>query len=364
MRFTTLIAFCLLHTACLAEVGGDECDGPRCTSGGGQGSGSGSATSATCTDPEELVAPITIRSDADFEALPEGCWSLNATLRLEGPGVTSFARLGDLLEVNDLEIVDTALTSISARTPVKVWGSLLVSGNTRLTALANLAVERWDGPTADGVPFSVAYVIRNNPVLTTIDGLAYIAQVDRDLRITDNAQLGVVELPELARVTGTVQISNTGATAVRLANLATVGRLEVTSNPKLGQLGGLAATSITGDVILRANPVLTTIGTMSSLTRIGGALTIDDNDALVDLGALTTQLGQIGGALAVTGNAKLTSIGRLGRLTTGIGSSITITGNPQLSQCAAIEVDHCVTGGTAIIQNNLTQTSCNCWCGQ
>jgi hypothetical protein len=364
-----LLGLLVMTASCLAEVGGDECVGKRCGGeGSGSGSGSGSATVVGCDDPEELTTNITIRSESDFDALPEGCWSLNANLRIEGSAVSSLARLGDLIEVNDLELVDTALTSISTKKTIKVYGSLHVSGNTKLANLNNLAVKRWDGATQGGA-FQVSYTIRNNAVLTAIDGLKYIVQVDSDLRVTDNPKLTAVELNELARVTGGVHITGTGATAIRLPVLATLARLEVANNPQLTQISGLAATSISGDVTFRTNPALTTIGTMSSLAQIGGALVVDDNDALVDLtNLLPTGMNRISGGLTISNNARLTGLGKLSSMLDGVTGSVTITANPALSSCRALEIDHCAQVGTtaAVISGNAgAATNCNtCWCGR
>jgi hypothetical protein len=367
MRPILLGLLLTLTASCLADVGGDECVGKRCKVDGDD-TGSGSATVVGCDDPEERTTNVTIRSESDFDSLPTGCWSLNADLRIESSAISTLARLGDLIEVNNLEIVDTALVSVSTKKTIKVYGSLLVSGNTKLTNLNNLAVKRWDGQTQGGA-FSVAYTIRNNAALTAIDGLKYIVQVDSDLRITDNPKLTTVELPELTKVIGGVHLTGNGATAIRLPVLSTLGRLEVASNPALTQISGLAATSITGDVTLRANPVLATIGSMSSLTQIGGALVVDDNDALVDLTNLVPAgMNRISGGLTISNNARLTGLGKLTNMLDGVTGNVTITANPTLSICAAIVVDHCAqVGTTAAVISGLsgTQNNCgNCWCGR
>ncbi len=363
-----LLGLLLSMTAsCLADVGG-ECTGKRCKADEDMGSGSGSATTPGCEDPEEKTGDIVIRSDSDFDALPKGCWELNANLRIEGPAITTLARLGDLTMVNDLELVDTGLTSITTKKTIKVHGSLLVSGNTKLANLNNLAVKRYSGPTQGG-DFVVSYTIRNNAVLTAIDGLKYINQVDVDLKITDNPKLTTVELPELAKVNGGVHLTGTGATAIRLPALSTLGRLEIAQNPALTQISGLSATAILGNVELRANPTLATIGPMSSLTLIGGALIVDDNDALVDLTNLVpTGMNRISGGVTISNNARLTGLGQLSRMLDGVNGAVTITSNPALSICRAIEVDHCAQVGTvaAVISGNSgTQNNCaNCWCGR
>lgn len=358
MRPTLLTGLLALSlTACLADVGGGECVGERCRD---DGPDAGMPTANTCTNPQEVKTALVIRSDADFSALPKGCWSLNASLRLEGPGITSLAKLGDLAEVNDLEIVDTGLAQLDFKKQVKVWGSLLVSGNGKLAALNNLAVKKWEGATQGG-SFFVSYTVRGNPQLAALEGLKYIQKVDGDLRITDNGKLGTIELTELAMVGGTLAISNTSAPTINLSTLSQVGRVEVTGNTALTTLRGFSATSIGGDFILRGNPQLSSLGTMSSLSQISGALVIDDNDALTDISGLTGTMQRVIGTVTITGNANLTSLGALSHAQQI--NSASITNNPKLGYCRAVEIDHCVPNSTVTISGNLNQSNCACWCG-
>jgi len=354
---TTLLS--LSMTACLADVGGGECVGERCNDD--TGPDAGMPTPATCANPQEVTTPLVIRGDADFTSLPKGCWSLNASLRLEGPAITSLAKLGDLTEVNDLEIVDTGLTQLDLKKQLKVWGSLLVSGNAKLGALNNLAVKKWEGATNGGA-FFVSYTVRGNPQLAALEGLRYVQTVDGDLRITDNGKLGAIELTELSRVGGTLAIANTGAPAINVSALAQVGRVEIAGNTALTTLRGFSATSIGGDFILRSNAQLASLGTTSSLSQISGALVVDDNDALADLSGLTGTMQRVIGTVTITGNANLTSLGALSRAQQI--NSASITNNPKLGTCRAVEIDHCVPNSTVTISGNLTQSNCACWCGQ
>jgi hypothetical protein len=358
MRPTKLSALLSVTlTACLADGGGGECIGERCKDDGKPDAGT---SDATCTNPQEIKTALTLRTDSDFASLPKGCWSLNATLRLEGTAITSLQKLGDLIEVNDLEIVDTGLTHLDAKKQIKVYGSLLVSGNSKLTALDNLAVKKWDGQTEGGT-FVVTYNVRNNPQLTALEGLRYVQKVDGDLRITDNAKLGNIELTELTTIGGALVVTNTGAPQINLAQLTQVGRVEIGTNPALTTVRGFGATSINGDFVLRGNPQLASLGTMSSLTTILGALTIDDNDALTDLSGLTGTMQRVAGVVTISGNANLTSLGSLSHAQQI--NSASILNNPKLGYCRALEIDHCVPNSTVTISGNLNQNNCACWCG-
>ncbi len=356
---TGLLSLSLTGTACLADVGGGTCVGERCDK-----PDAGIKTDTACADPAkatEVNTPLVLRTASDFDALPKGCWSLNSSLRLEGSAITSLAKLGDLLEVNDLEIVDTGLTSFDAKQQVKVWGSLLVSGNTKLAGLNSIAVKKWEGATQGG-SFNVSYTVRNNALLANLDGLKYIQKVDGDLRLTDNDKLGAIQLDELTAVGGAIVITGSGAPTIGFTQLTQVGRVEIGSNPALTTVRGFSATSIGGDFVLRGNPKLTQLGTMSSLTSIGGALIVDDNDALTDLTGWTGTVQRVTGSVSITGNANLTSLGSLSHAAS-IGTS-TITNNASLGSCKAIEVDHCVPNSTVTISGNLPQNNCACWCGR
>jgi hypothetical protein len=107
---------------------------------------------------------------------------------------------------------------------------------------------------------------------------------------------------------------------------------------------------------------LASLGTMSSLSQISGALVIDDNDALTDLSGLTGTMQRVTGAVTITGNANLTSLGALSHAQQI--NSASITNNPKLGTCRAVEIDHCVPNSTVTISGNLNQTNCACWCGQ
>lgn len=341
------LAALLFATACMGQVGNDD---------GGSRPKQDSETPAGCESPTEVVEPITIRSDADFAQLPKSCWDLFEKLRIEGPGITSLAKLGALKGVNDLEIVDTGLTSIDTKLPLAVYGAVTITGNKQLASLANMPVDNADNLTA-------TYTVRNNPLLASLDGLKYIKTVEGELRISDNAALADITLDELTAVTGALTIANTGATRIDLGSLQSVGRLEIAGNPKLAAFDGLAASAIKGDFVLRANPALASLGVMSSVTRVEGAVMIEGNNALKNLDAFTS-LQYIASSLTVTNNTGLETLGRFNRLS-GIGATVAITGNTSLPHCAGHEIDHCVNSGAVTVTNNKANTqnaTCPCWC--
>jgi hypothetical protein len=366
MKPTTLIALVSLAgattTGCMASVGGGECTSERCA----DDDDTGSARTVDCDDPEVVTTNLVISSDADFRNIPTHCWTLNANLRVEGTAITSLDKLGSLIEVNNLELVGTGLTSVDTQQTVKVYGDLLVSSNTKLTNLDKLNVRRWDGQTA-GDTFSVGYTIRDNAELTSIDGMRYIPQVDKDLVITNNPKLATLELTELTKVNGALTISGIGASTINVSHLSYVGSVEISSNTALTTISGLATTVIFGNVTLRGNTHLATVGSMSSLTQITGNLIVDDNDALTTLSGLASSAMQrISGSVTVIGNAALVDLGMLSHLTQGIGSTVSISNNTALETCLAVEVDRCVQSSTVTIAGNknasTNKSNCAAWC--
>lgn len=346
MRHTTRqlsLASLLFASACMAPVGGDT------------GEGRPMKEEKGCKDPEVVSTPVTIRSDADFAALPAGCYQIQSKLRIEGTAIASLAKLGKLEGVDDLEIVDTNLKTIDSELSISVWGALTVSGNKQLTGLGKLTVE----DTADT---KAALTIRNNPVLASLDSIKYTQVVETELRIENNPLLADITLDELEYVGGALTIATNGITRLDLGSLQTVGRLEVSGNAKLTSFDGLAAANIAGDFVLRGNTALATLGTMSSVTRVSGAMTIDAN-GLKNLDALSG-MQMITSSLTVTNNPALETLGRMSYLSS-IGTTVTITGNASLPYCLGHEVDHCVNSGTVTVTNNKANTqnlACTCHC--
>ena len=283
---------------------------------------------------------------------------------IESDKVTSLEKLGDLVNVNDIEIVDTKLAALDfVQDQVEVFGHVRVQGNAKLTSLSPLRASRYTGTVSEEfVPF---YVIDNNAELTTIGGLKYLTESTDQLTFTNNPKLTSIELPELTKVTGTgtFQVTGNGITTLTVSSLATVTSIDISQNPQLTNVSGLRVTRITGGIQFKNNPKLSSIGSMGSLTHIGGNLVVDDNDALSDLGGLTSSMQKVVGSVTVTGNQTLSNLGQLSRLSQGINGTVSVMNNPVLGYCAAWELDRCVASGAVTnTGNGNTQTNCPHWC--
>jgi Receptor L domain len=345
MRFTTLlVVLTSFAAACVGEVGGSRKPGPRDPV---------STTDATCT---KVQKDVMIRSAADMTALPKtGCYDIYGKLTLQGSAITSLAGLNEINSVNELDLDHTGLTAIDTKRPLGIYGKLTVTGNTKLTNLKQLSFET----AATGI------LIDGNTALATLDPLDLddpkLEEVDGDVAITGNTALGSLPLKYVTKVTGAVTVSgNTVLKSIDLSKLATTGHVEIADNTQLTSLTGLPATTINGDFAVRHNAALATLGTMSSLYRVTGNLTIDNNTALTNLAAFTTSIKFVDLALTITNNQNLSDLGALKHLS--LVGAITITNNQNLVTCRAMEIDRCVQHPiTAVISNN-KDTNCNWQC--
>ena len=327
MRLTTLTLAVLssLTAACLGTTG----DG-RKPRGADTGSSSGSETDRPCTKVEH---DVTIRAAADMTTLPKtGCYDLYGKLTLQGQAITSLAGLDEINSVNELDLDHTAVTAIDTKRPLGIYGKLTLTGNAKLTNLKQLSFE-----TA-----STGILIDSNPALTSLDplGLAdpQLQEVDGDIVITGNTALAAIPLGNLTKLTGALTVSgNSALTSLALDKLAAAGHIEISDNAKLA-----------------------TLGAMSALYRVTGSVTIDGNPALTGLAAFTTSLKYIDQTLTITNNAALTDLGALKHV--ALINSITITNNTSLVSCRATEVDKCTLHPIASVISNNKTTSCTTSC--
>jgi hypothetical protein len=356
MRFTTLsflpVLTALVTAACVGELGssrpGRDVDSMDPTKPDGP-----------CTKIEK---DVTIRSMADMSTLPgSGCYDIYGKLTVQGSSITTLLGLKDINSVDELDLDSTGLTKIDTRRPLGIYGKLTVTNNAKLTNLKGLSFE-----TASG-----GILIDNNPVLVSLDPLTLedpkLEQVEGELTITANPALTSIPLKNLLRVTGATTISgNPGILTIDLGKLTAAGHVDISGNTRLGSLTGFgpgaaggagAQITINGDLSIRNNPVLTTLGTMSSLYRVARNLTIDSNPELTNLAAFTTSTKFVDQQLTITNNGKLADLGQLKRLQ--LVGQITITNNRNLVACRALEIDRCTTHPTTSVINNNSTLSCN-----
>jgi hypothetical protein len=327
MRLTTVTLAVLssLTAACLGTTG----DGRKPRGAGSDSGGSGS-DDRPCTKVEK---DVTIRSAADMTALPKsGCYDIYGKLTLQGQAITSLAGLDDINSVSELDLDHTAVAAIDTRHPLGIYGKLTVTGNARLTNLKQLSFET--APTG--------ILIDGNAALTSLDPLGLddpqLQEVDGDIVITGNTALTAIPLGNLTKLTGALTVSgNAALTSLALGKLAGAGHVEISDNARLA-----------------------TLGAMSALYRVTGSVTIDGNPALTGLAAFTTSLKFIDQTLTIRNNAALTDLGALKHV--ALIGAIAITNNTSLVSCRATEVDRCTQHPIASVISNNKTTSCSTSC--
>ena len=271
---------------------------------------------ATCDQVETKTMDLAFAgSDMSYAGLPTSCWKLQGKLTISG-SVSSLAKLGDLREVQDLEINGGALTTIDTTSALKVTRTINIHDTTKLADLGKLDIAQ--DQTCLSYLASVSVVA--NSALTDLKNLQNVTCVAGAFTIQDNTKLTTVSMSKVQSITH-----------------------------------GTALDAI----VIRHNAALTSIN-MNGLQYLHGSMTIDNNAALTTIGSMTTTFPAIEGALTITGNTALTDLGTLDH-SPGVLSGITITGNTALPYCQARHVGCCVShSGTAQIgQGN---TNCGSWC--
>jgi hypothetical protein len=326
MRNTIQALLCsLLASACapIGEQGGGDFEA---TDAGA----ADSATSASCDQMETKTMDLSVSGTAAFNGLPGSCWKLDGKLTLSGAAVTSIAKLGDLREVKDLVVEDTALTALDVKHAFAVSGNVTIRNNTKLTDLSKVEAK----PTIGSL------TVEFNPELTSVGGLAKASVIAGLTKIASNNKLASVSLGTTTRLEGGLIIS---------------------SNPQLATVDLHAVDSV-GAIEIRSNAALTSLQ-LTALSQIHGNITIDSNAKLETLAGIKSGINLPAPyGISITNNAALKNISSLARAQY-IWGNVIVTGNTQLPFTAIHEVDCCADTGQLSASNNAgTQCSGGHWC--
>jgi hypothetical protein len=172
--------------------------------------------------------------------------------------------------------------------------------------------------------------VAGGTTMTSLVGLDALTKVTGDVRILSNADLAVLNIPNLVTIGGQLWIEgNAVLGSVQMGSLQQVGGIvTLTTCPQLTSVS-MNSASVFGGLVVRQDTMLATF-TLPALTTVGGDLSVFYDVALTSFSvpALTTVSGQ----LWVDSNTQLRSLGvaRLSSIT-----SIAITNNPVLPQCIA-----------------------------
>ncbi|MEP4485969.1 MAG: choice-of-anchor D domain-containing protein [Halioglobus sp.] len=247
----------------------------------------------------------TLNSQAQVNAFTSGCDNIrgNLTIREIDPN----APITDLLPLKDLQTIGR---------------NLVVRDNSVLSNVDGLVNVTTIGR---GIDF------RDNAGLLDVDGLSSVSSVARSIRFEDNAALDNLD--------GFSNISE-------LSN----GFLRIRDNASLSSLSGLSALSrVSRYVYIYNNDTLTNLAGLGALESIGTTLTLQNNNELADISALGN-LATIGQSLVIRNNDKLINLAGLERLTT-IPLFLNIRDNNLLTDLGALSAVTSV-GRDLLLRNN------------
>lgn len=130
----------------------------------------------------------------------------------------------------------------------------------------------------------------------------------------------IVDYPNCTQIDGNLLISAFGTTDITdlspLENITTVtGNLNINNNTLLTNLDGLSNLTNVGQALYINNTALTNLSGLGSITSIGGNFTITNNPYLTNLDGISS-LTNIGGSFTIQNNPTLNNLDELNALTT------------------------------------------------
>ncbi|MCP4916346.1 MAG: hypothetical protein GY913_05440 [Proteobacteria bacterium] len=227
--------------------------------------------------------------------------------------------LGSLSSVDTVDIGMTDLTDLDLGS-LKRTKDLDLTGCASLEDLSGLAIERVDDLALQGLKAltsltglealtetSDRFYLRGLDSLQDFEGMGDTA-IGGDLEAYQNE--GFIDLDGLEGVSVAGEacfVSNTNLERVDgLSGVVDIGELNLSSNDALAEIALSSLTTVTNDVMIYNNAVLTDIGGLSGLTSVGRNLKIKDNPELstTDAEALRDSIGtaNIGGTITISGN--------------------------------------------------------------
>ena len=241
---------------------------------------------------------------------------LTLTLAL---GITD---LDALRIVDRLNLRGTVLLVATLAVAALLWLGTFHASNARWMTVLRRAMEIMTLSLPALNEVTGRFEISDNGALANLDGLSELATVGGELTIYGNAKLATIKLPRFTAANGPTRISNNATlTSIDVANLETVKRFEISDNGALMQFSGFRAQQIGGDLMVRNNKSLGSLGSMFSLDSILGQVTIDNNAALTTLGTFTLTLRNVTSTLTVSNNPQLGDLGQISHMN-GIAGSV------------------------------------------
>ena len=215
-----------------------------------------------------------------------------------------------------------------------VGGDVIISGSeiTNINALRNIRFIEGN------------LIVRDNPVLLTLEGLGSLKGISGGLDIHGNQRLSNLDgMASLSSVDGYVYVYGNAALAdiKRLSGLTSVGNgpiggtLNVSSNAALRSLDGLENINLIGsDLYINNNDLIRSLEGLANLSFVGRDVNLSQSKGLVSLRGLE-RLANIGRDLTIEENDALVHLDGLDGLST-LGRNLTLMWNWSLEQIDAL----------------------------
>lgn len=287
------------------------CDGPVCVED--------LARVAACT---EIDGDVYFIADAD-----PGPISLPSLVRIRGnlevrrAGISSLDLPALTTIDEDVYVTFTSLTDLNGLSSLRTTGGIMLWGNAQLANVAGLA----------NVDSMCGVHVQENHALVDLGGLEGVTDLAGDACPFPRGPNGIIVVDNDA-------LTSLGA----FADVERVYMIRVEGNDALASLDGLERVGeVTNSYVgVKQQRLVTTLVPLASAAAAlssspYGSITIDDDDALVDLAGLegVTALA----SLAIIGNDSLTSIDGLANLAT-VEDLVAVRRNTTLSRCTVDEL--------------------------
>ena len=297
-------------------------------------------------------ARLLIQNNPKLKSFSMRLGSMGGSVTIQdNPALTSFSLSGGKMLQGDFTITHNEhLTNFSVYNPLYVSGNVTVEDNAALFSLGglrtlhhiggNLTVKNnaalgtagWsfiEGPVSIGGQLTVA----QNPQLQFFD--TRLEQVGKDIRIQDNAKLSFFKVKELTSLAGGLVLKNNPVMTLLqgLESLRSVGGdLHLEGSDGLDVLPLDALEHVGGDFSF------IDIAWVPNFYRLGRLLSISGNLRLTDNSHLGTpqfpHLSSVGKGVTIERNARMTHLSGLNSLRSL--ESLTVSGNPELLSLGAL----------------------------
>ena len=291
---------------------------------GNNAPGCSSTTQVNCDDflqvDQKVVFATKTAGESTFEIFARQPWQLNKP-NTGAEWITNIAADGGDSDASSITgenyasiaITTTANPSDAGRSTTLTLRAIDQTGNA-LTDPAPVTILFTQLGTTRTGSIKLSFQTEVNAIILPTNATA----IQGDLIITTNSSGGSSNIMDLRRLSGITHV--TGNVVVRdnsrlvslglLGNLQSIGgRFEVSSNRSLTSLGDFTALqAIGGRFEVRDNNAIDSLGDFSALQSIGGRFEVSSNRSLTSLGDFTA-LQAIGGSFSVAGSDDLTSLG-------------------------------------------------------